>query len=716
MAARQPAHPRTRADRRPLPGPPAPGRGPRRRSAHLRSRRQRHLPLPDRRAPDRQHERRVRGPPRHGQRRRAAHLQPRRRRLAAARHERSTPRPGFITGRPTSTFNQNLTFIADDGVAVDPGHDPAQGERRRRRRKRRRDVPRRAPFRRGASPQLYTHTLDISEEFGVGPFVFGATDLPPGLTLDGDTGVISGIPTAAGTYFASLSAFDFGEDNKVVSVVPIVILPAASDFRFLTQFLNNGEVGTPYCDTWLTENAAGTVDVRRLRPAARAWRVDAASGLVSGTPTLAGTFLVLLSASDGGEHDHDQPLDDRGAPASASSFHWNYFGLPTAIVNESYDRQPPILVAAEGSVGAVTYSVVGLPVGMTYSAGSGELSGTPIEIGEYPLTFSAVDGANSETLTLSLLFVVLPPGGGDVSQIPVNFWVFKESLKLVRAGARRLARVVPLQRRPPRGQPLRSGRRHAAPPARLADPRARRRARSTGKTEKSLRLAHGQGRGARREGEARAREADALLVDEERHLLRDRARHPHPDRHDREPGLPPAADVRRERRLPSGARLREARLRGAQREASPQGPGRGLGEAVVPARRPELRLRGADQPAPHPHPRGQRRAARPRLHDPRRRRERDDGRPHRLAGVRLQDAEGRRPRRPDREVLLPERERERCRWRSPTSTSRAFPERPRCTWASSSRSGPTPTTRRSPSSRRSSAAGATRRRCPEVSP
>jgi hypothetical protein len=66
---------------------------------------------------------------------------------------------------------------------------------------------------------------------------------------------------------------------------------------------------------------------------------------------------------------------------------------------------------------------------MTYGTTSGELSGTPVEIGEYPLTFTAVDGATSETLHLSLVFLVLPPNGGDASQIPVNFWVVKESLR-----------------------------------------------------------------------------------------------------------------------------------------------------------------------------------------------------------------------------------------------------------------------------------------------
>lgn len=43
---------------------------------------------------------------------------------------------------------------------------------------------------------------------GKGPLTWSATGLPPGLSLDGATGVLSGTPTTAGMYSLTVSAVD----------------------------------------------------------------------------------------------------------------------------------------------------------------------------------------------------------------------------------------------------------------------------------------------------------------------------------------------------------------------------------------------------------------------------------------------------------------------------------------------------------------------------
>jgi hypothetical protein len=333
------------------------------------------------------------------------------------------PQSGFLTGRPESTYNKDVTLTADDGVQVinldvhlkvnasggggNEGSTFSIGS-----------------LAQGRVGEAYAQTVTV--ENGVGPYVFGAVDLPSGLTLDGLTGEISGIPSAAGTFFTSLTVADFGENNRVVTILPLVVLPAGSEHRFITQQLNNGEVGTPYCATVETQDAPASVSFG-ASGLPDGLVIDPPTGEIDGTPTEPGTFQVVVSATSSGATLRTN-LEVIVAPNESSDFHWAFFGLPASLVNVGYDRQPPILVAAANG-DAVTYTAAGLPPGMAYDSNSGELSGTPTDVGEYAVLFTADDATSGESISLWVGFVVLPPDGGDPTQIVRNFWLMKEKVK-----------------------------------------------------------------------------------------------------------------------------------------------------------------------------------------------------------------------------------------------------------------------------------------------
>ena len=136
---------------------------------------------------------------------------------------------------------------------------------------------------------------------GTAPITFtkDSGDLPPGLTL-ATNGVLSGTPTTAGSYTFKVKAANGVGSGAVtsditISIAPVPVAPSLIDDTPPTS----GTVGTPYAGYTFT--AAGTAPITFTRDSGNLppGLTLASNGLLSGTPTAAGTYTFKVRAANG---------------------------------------------------------------------------------------------------------------------------------------------------------------------------------------------------------------------------------------------------------------------------------------------------------------------------------------------------------------------------------------------------------------------------------
>ena len=246
----------------------------------------------------------------------------------------------------------------------------------------------------------YSATLAASGGNGAFAWSIASGTLPPGLTLDGATGVIAGTPLVEGTYAATVTAADVAEPTNAAST-PIAIVVGARPIAILTTSLPAGRATIAYSGS--LNVTAGTVtwaiSSGSLPPGIV---LNAATGAFSGTPTTGGTWTISVTATS--TSDATNVVTGAFALAIVPGVKvTSPRTIPAGKVGVPY----VYAVQAANVVGVPKWSLAGgsLPPGMTLDATTGVIAGTPTRTGTWNFNARVKDASTDDTLTLTLKII-----------------------------------------------------------------------------------------------------------------------------------------------------------------------------------------------------------------------------------------------------------------------------------------------------------------------
>jgi Bacterial Ig-like domain (group 3)/Putative Ig domain len=230
------------------------------------------------------------------------------------------------------------------------------------------------------SGKSYNQTLSATGGSGSFTFKVTAGSLPTGLALS-TTGVLSGTPTATGSYPFTVTATDSQSDTASQSFTIIISLPVT----IASTALPNGDAGSNYTQTLST--SGGTAPFTFTSSGTLPSGVNLSStGVLTGTPTATGTYTFTLTVTDAAGAMSTQNYIVHINPALAIT--------TTALHNGDVGVSYTQTLSATGGAGAGLYTFMpagSLPGGLTLSS-SGVISGTPTTPGSYTFSVTASDG------------------------------------------------------------------------------------------------------------------------------------------------------------------------------------------------------------------------------------------------------------------------------------------------------------------------------------
>jgi hypothetical protein len=249
---------------------------------------------------------------------------------------------------------------------------------------------------------------------GVPPIAWSITlgSLPPGLTLNAGTGVISGTPTTGtGSPFNfTVQAADSGTPQQTSSRA-LSISIATAPLSVATTGLPNGVVGQSYNGAIL-QSAGGNPPVTwsiSVGALPAGLTLNASTGAITGSPTTAGTATFTVKATDSTTPTAQTATKQLSIQVN-SVLSVATTSLPNGTVGTAYSAT----LQPSGGATPITWSITAgsLPPGLSFVPSTGVISGTPNTNSGSPFNFtvratdSTTPTAQTATANLSITVTV----------------------------------------------------------------------------------------------------------------------------------------------------------------------------------------------------------------------------------------------------------------------------------------------------------------------
>jgi uncharacterized protein YhjY with autotransporter beta-barrel domain len=257
----------------------------------------------------------------------------------------------------------------------------------------------------GATTRI-AYSQAITASGGTAPYAYAVTAgaLPAGITLS-TTGTLSGTPTTAGTFNATITATDA---NGNAGSRPYTLTVTAPAIALAPDTLPAGTTRVAYSQAITASGGTAPYAYAVTAGALPQGLMLATDGTLSGTPTTAGTFNATITATDANGNAGSRPYM---LTVTAPTIVLAPDTLPAGTTRVAY-RQA---VTASGGTAPYAYAVTAgaLPPGLTLQA-DGTLSGTPTTVGSFTFTIAATDangngGNQVYTVTIAAPAIVLAP-------------------------------------------------------------------------------------------------------------------------------------------------------------------------------------------------------------------------------------------------------------------------------------------------------------------